>query len=144
VLEISEEMFGHPVLYVVCYLPPTGSSFYTRLQTDGISLLEGMLNELRASHPEHQLIVTGDFNARTKDAQDSIPDDSPLHLPLPDDYKEDTFNIKRSSRDLHGEVNEHGKSLLELCCTYGVHFLNGRTPGDMKGDLTCFTANGSS
>ena len=34
--------------------------------------------------------------------------------------------------------------LLELCCTFGIHILNGRTSGDLNGELTCYTANGSS
>ena len=63
---------------------------------------------------------------------------------LYDLYDADDFKIQRKSKDLHGELNEHGKMLLELCCSFGIHILNGRTSGDLNGELTCYTANGSS
>ena len=56
VVEMSENLFGEPVLYVACYLPPQGSKFYARLHTDGISILEEKLNEMRAIYPNHLLI----------------------------------------------------------------------------------------
>ena len=56
--------------------------------------------------------MSGDLNARTKDYQDFILDDSPNYIPLPDFYSEDSFAIKRESKDVHGELNEHGKDLL--------------------------------
>jgi hypothetical protein len=99
---------------------------------------------LKIAYPDHNLIVTGDLNARTKDLQDYIQDDSPVYLPLPDFYPVDNFQIKRKTKDTHGELNEYGKLLIELCCTFGIHFLNGRTPGDINGEFTCFTGNGSS
>ncbi len=34
--------------------------------------------------------------------------------------------------------------MLNICCTFDVHFLNGRAPGDPHGELTCFTGTGSS
>ena len=144
VVEVSENLLGEPVLYVARYLPPQGSGFYARLHTDGISILEEKLNELRAIYPNHLLIVSGDLNARTKDYQDFILDDSPNYIPLPDFYSEDSFVIKRKSKDVHGELNEHGKGLLNLCCTYDIHLLNGRAPGDQFGELTCFTGSGCS
>ena len=36
--------------------------------------------------------------------------------------------------------NTFGLSLLELCKTYDIHILNGRSPGDTEGEITC-TAN---
>ncbi len=144
ICELSEQLLGYPTLFIACYLPPSGSNFYNRLQTSGISLLENKLNELRASHPGYKFIISGDLNARTNNLQDFIQDDSSKFLPLPDFYPESSFCINRKSKDIHGEVNEFGKALLELCCTFDIHMLNGRAKGDKNGELTCFTATGSS
>jgi len=146
VVKVCDVVFDYPVLYIACYLPPSGSSFYRQgdILSNGIAILEDKLCHLKSLYPDHQLILSGDFNARTKVLQDFIQDDSPAYLPLPDIYHEDKFQIKRQSKDKHGEVNEYGKHLIELCCTFGIHFLNGRTLGDEKGELTCFTGNGSS
>jgi hypothetical protein len=144
ICELSEQLLGYPTLFIACYLPPSGSNFYNRLQTSGISLLENKLNELRASHPGYKFIISGDLNARTNNLQDFIQDDSSKFLPLPDFYPESSFCINRKSKDIHGEVNEFGKALLELCCTFDIHMLNGRVKGDKNGELTCFTATGSS
>jgi len=146
IITVDNVVFNEPVLYVVCYLPPAGSSFYNQYSavTNGVTILEEKLCDVKNIYPDHLLILTGDFNARTKELQDFIQDDSPDYLPLPDFYSEDTFQIKRKTKDKHGEVNEFGKLLIELCCTFGIHFLNGRTQGDEKGEITCFTGNGSS
>ena len=140
-LEISDKLLGSSVLYMACYLPPAGSKFYDSLNSDGVSLVELELIKLKASYPNHCMVLSGDFNARTKDSQDFIIDDSLSHLPVPDLYDADDFKIQRKSKDLHGELNEYGKMLLELCCSFGIHILNGRTSGDLNGELTCYTAN---
>ena len=109
-----------------------------------MSILEQKLCEIKVIYPDHLFIVSGDLNARTKDQDDFIFDDSANYLPLPAFYSSDSFCMSRKSKDLTGEINEHGKQILNLCCTYDIHFLNGRTSGDPYGELTCFTANGSS
>ena len=45
---------------------------------------------------------------------------------------------------MHGDINNHGRSLLELCKTQDIHILNGRTRGDSNGEITCFTHSGYS
>jgi len=144
IFELSEELFGFPTLFIACYLQPAGSSFYKRLHTNGMSLLENKLTELTSSHPDHKLMISGDLNARINNSQDFILDDTCRYVPVPDIYPESDFHIKRKSKDLHGDINEYGKALLELCCTFSIHVLNGRAQGDRNGELTCFTANGSS
>ena len=131
---------------IFVYLPPYGAnhSAYTSDEDNGILLLESYINQVELKFPNTDLLVSGDFNARTKDCPDFIIDDSAEYIPLPDDYEEDRFSMPRNSKDLHGEVNIHGKSLLNLCCTHNIHMLNGRIVGDLPGHLTCFTANGCS
>ena len=125
-------------VYIFVYLPPYGASAYTSDEDNGILLLESYINQVELKFPNTDLLVSGDFNARTKDCPDFIIDDSAEYIPLPDDYEEDRFSMPRNSKDLHGEVNIHGKSLLNLCCTHNIHMLNGRIVGDLPGHLTCF------
>ena len=52
----------------------------------------------------------------------------------------DFFELPQRPKDLH--QNTFGLSLIELCKTYGIHILNGRSPGYTEGEITC-TANDS-
>ena len=52
--------------------------------------------------------------------------------------------IYHESQDSHGDLNNHGRSLIELCKSQDIHMLNGRTIGDLNGELTCFTHSGCS
>ena len=54
-------------------------------------------------------------------------------------YEGDTFNLPRNTKDI-ARYNTFGVSLMELCCLYDIHILNGRTTGDINGEITC-TAN---
>ena len=53
-------------------------------------------------------------------------------------YESDFVELPRRSKDLH--QNTFGLSLIEICKIYGIHILNGRSPGDTEGEITC-TAN---
>ena len=48
----------------------------------------------------------------------------------------------RNSKDQ--VYNRFGLSLIELCCSYNVHILNGRMFGDSEGNFTCTANNGTS
>ena len=50
--------------------------------------------------------------------------------------------IPRSSCD--ATVNPNGKKLLGICKNLRLSCANGRTPGDMLGNFTCFTSRGCS
>jgi len=126
------------------YLPPQGSSAYTSDEQNGVLLLERFLTQIETKFPDTGIIISGDLNARTNDLPDFIINDCADHLPLPPSYVADEFSTPRNTQDKHGEVNGHGKELLKMCCTHGIHMLNGRIPGDTAGHLTCFTSNGRS
>ena len=42
------------------------------------------------------------------------------------------------------QYNRFGLSLIELCCTYGIHDLNGWLFKDIEGNFTCTANNGAS
>ena len=143
-LMVSEKLCGKRFILLFVYIPPYGSNIYAAGECNGVVLLEAYISEIRLMYKNTDLVISGDFNARTKSWPDYIIDDDVAYLPLPKDHEVDIFCTRRNSQDQHGEVNAHGKSLLYLCCMHNVHILNGRTAGDREGTLTCFTANGSS
>ena len=93
--------------------------------------------------PNVSFIVAGDMNARVKDLLDYIlNDDVDAIFGDAVDYPGDTFNISRNTRDT--ELNRFGKTLINLWCTYDIHLLNGRFPGDECGNFTCIANRGKS
>ena len=58
-------------------------------------------------------------------------------------YPADNFSIPRKSKGCNF-YNNVGLSLIELCCTYCIHILNGRLFKDQHGEFTCFANNGRS
>ena len=52
------------------------------------------------------------------------------------------MNVPRRSLDTRG--NNFGRSLVNLCCVFDVHFLNGRFVDDYEGHVTCFANDGAS
>ena len=133
-----------PLLLLFTYLPPYGSKGYRNEEANGVLHLEAYVNKIKSLYPELEIVISGDLNTRTQDLPDYIIDDACNYLPVPEFYMSDDFSIPRKSRDLHGDVNIHGKSLLHFCPVYGVHMLNGRSKLDSSGHLACFTPNGSS
>ena len=49
----------------------------------------------------------------------------------------------RNNRD-SDTINTSGRKLLEVCKTFNLRFLNGRSCGDNFGQYTCFRPNGKS
>ena len=144
ILLVDKSLMGENMIWFFVYLPPEGSTSYCQNEPNGVVLLEEELVMIQTLFPDHKLIISGDLNARTRNEADYIIDDSITYLPVDTGYSASCFNKPRNSQDLHGELNNHGKSLLELCKSQDLHFLNGRTNGDLNGDLTCFTQRGSS
>ena len=86
-----------------------------------------------------RVFISGDFNARTGNKDDTIP---------PDKFDEE-FNImnnnppsKRNSQD--ETLNDRGKDVLETCKCLELYIVNGRKLGDPYGNYTCFKWNGNS
>ena len=142
--KIDKDVFGKPVIFMPIYLPPYGSKVYGPTEDNGVEILEEEILRLKTQYADFCFLISGDMNARTKNIADFLIDDQTQHVPLPESYDSDYFNLSRNSRDLHGDINNHGKALIKLCCYFNMHMLNGRTEGDMDGNLTCFTSNGSS
>ena len=88
------------------------------------------------------IIVQGDYNARTDDIQETVLDDDNTFLNVPEDYENDEQCLRRSQDS--GTVNALGRNLLETCTALNLRILNGRIVGDLEGRKICFHFNGSS
>ena len=52
-------------------------------------------------------------------------------------YPADSFCLPRQSKVIH-TYNAVGSSLVELCCTFDIHIMNGRLFDDTEGNFKCF------
>ena len=126
------------------YVSPEGSSIYSqRIENNGITGIQSNLEIIVADYSDVSLLLAGDMNARTKNLPDFIPDDRLNHIFGNIHYESGSFDSDRKSKDIN-RANNFGKSLIQLCCIYDVHILNGRFPGDVDGEFTCFANEGLS
>ncbi|KAK6188627.1 hypothetical protein SNE40_004767 [Patella caerulea] len=88
------------------------------------------------------VLLCGDFNARTSSLNDFICNDNGSYLPIYDDYRLDVNIQQRYSRD--GVIDTRGRELIDTCIGNQLRFLNGRVLGDLFGNYTCYTPNGCS
>ena len=146
VLLIKGSQSGTEIEIILCflYISPEGSPIYNiDVGNNGIDIYESKLLEIIEKYPNANLMVAGDFNARCGTHQDVLLNDS-VELIFDDDtlYEADDFNLQRQTKD--HTYNNFGLSLIELCKVYNIHMLNGRFPGDTKGEVTCVANDGSS
>ncbi len=138
----SQLGFDKDMILVYVYIPPENSPVYDDLDTDGITRLSQYLEEITFQYTDHHLLVCGDLNARMRTFLDYIPND---HLQFVHDnsenYPTDNFEMPRNTRD-DKHYNSFGSKLANLCCSFGIHALNGRLFNDTVGNLTCVTHNG--
>uniref|UniRef100_T1IT29 Endonuclease/exonuclease/phosphatase domain-containing protein n=1 Tax=Strigamia maritima TaxID=126957 RepID=T1IT29_STRMM len=73
-----------------------------------------------------QVMIMGDFNARTANQQVDLGD---------------THDVRNSEDDT---INEEGRLLLKFCGDHGIKILNGMTDGDWNGKLTSINIRGAS
>lgn len=118
------------------YIPPKSSNYYD----DQFTEIE---HKIAQYSNNGNILLMGDTNARTKNKVDFIVNDTNEFMDLPEDYTFDTQK-PRNSMDLHGNVTQHGKLLLDLCIASQLRILNGRTKGDTLGAFTYFDNKGSS
>ena len=100
---------------------------------------------MQYSMPDHSgryVLLCGDFNARVASEKDHISDDSNQFIPVNTDYIIDKELLPRKNKDKI--LDSRGKDLIDLCISNQLRIANGRVLGDMFGNFTCHTPNGSS
>ena len=83
------------------------------------------------------LIITGDMNARTATLDENLIDPSTDHINCPIEIDNHTIPI-RIRQNYDTVINAHGKNIIEMCSTYNLKILNGRSDGDPLGNLTYY------
>ena len=129
------------------YDSPTNSSFKIAQRSKGID--DNTLDDLehlisRISNSE--IIVAGDFNARTGNRNSPAPIDSNevLDQLVEGSFVKDSYPITSDRYSMDSILNERGKKLLEFASTCNIDILNGCILGDLIGNYTCHRYNGSS
>lgn len=135
--KIEKQLFNISKDVYVCavYIPPDNSRYFNQ------ELLDELVDDILVFSSMGHLIILGDFNARTGTCDDFIMKEGNKYLPNCQNSK---FHepVKRNSFD--NTVNKHGKWLLDLCRTFDLGILNGRTKGDTFGQITSHNRNGVS
>ena len=135
------------IVLLNAYNSPEQSSYSIRKRkelnneyTSTMDALESIVSDIR---PKRSVILAGDLNARVADLIDVyIPS---THQGCNDhvwDSKDYTPIPRRSNKD--NSANSSGKTLIDLLQTTDLVLLNGRTVGDIFGEITCYTWNGCS
>ena len=127
------------------YDSPANGSFKKRKQAleqdDHVTTLEHLQEFLATIPISNDVILLGDFNARTGTLDDVMSADSQLGELELHDFLEKEIN-KRNNRDK--TLNSNGRPFIELLQTSGLVILNGRTLGDIFGEPTCIQRHGVS
>ena len=142
--ELSSLFNCEDMIMYFTYISPEGSCYYDdKDEKNGIFVMQSHLESIKLDYPDISLFVAGDLNSRCKDFLDYIPDDNLFHLFGNIDYDGSHFNTPRSSKD-NMRGNNFGKCLVNLCCLFDIHMLNGRLHGDHDGNFTCVSNDGAS
>ncbi|KAK6195001.1 hypothetical protein SNE40_000522 [Patella caerulea] len=130
------------------YIPPERSIFYNDKDVHcGIELVEAAVCDIKNKYPVSDVLVIGDFNARTGEIKDFILSEETDHVPelraFYDFWSETIVDIDvRTNKDKI--VNNFGKVLVHFCCGNDFVILNGRQPPDTTGDFTYISTTGVS
>ena len=136
-LKLDKCLFQNLVdIYLACvYIPPSSSTFY---QTYDCDIFADIENQIVEYMNVGQMMLIGDTNARTSNANDFILNDV-LHDDVLRDLGEVLFYGLDSSLPVRvnpdNVVNDYGNKLLTLCKSSGLRILNGRHSLGMDKDL---------
>ncbi len=128
--------FNDDVYMGIIYFPPENSSREKRIKIDHFKDLLEKVSQIKSSN----IILIGDFNARTRDLSDTIYDEENSDL-IPD-LTSSKIKYKRNNQD--NIINKYGKKLVDYCIETSSYIANGRTLGDFQGKFTCYEHNGTS
>ena len=134
-IKLEKSFFGFEkdVYFCFAYAPPSNSSY---LKNNDLDILEKVEEDISLYSNLGNIMIAGDFNAKTKTENDYISDKDDDHSPINHSvlYQYDDCFIRQNC-DLH-PVDEQGRKFLELCKNSRIRILNGRMPGDRLGTFT--------
>ena len=146
IIKLASHFFNLPYdIYVVnCYIRPANSSSKT-ISFNGTDQLRDLQELIGTLSGKGKVVLCGDFNSRIGNDLDYIDHDDrhdgTSYIPLPDNIMLPILT-KRDTNDLIS--NSHKRPFLEMVTNNGLAILNGRTTGDIHGNVTCIRPTGSS
>ena len=138
-LDRSYYNFDEDVYIGFTYIPPMESSREKRNNLDHFKMLNKKYIDINNDH----IILIGDFNARTKNYDDTVSNDGMEILDMEaSGIKASRVVPRRNNQDQ--KANKYGKKLTDFCIATDSYILNGRTLGDIQGKYTCYQPGGTS
>ena len=132
-------------LVLACvYIPPDGSPLYDRVGSSVIELLENELISSQITTGNTDIVLCGDFNARTGELQENVHTSS--NVPEMQEF-EDILSCKvtKSRVSTDKTVNRLGREFINLLRTYDLYIVNSRIGEDINtGDYTYIDTRGCS
>ena len=127
------------IFLACCYIPPSNSKYHGNNNVDMLDILQ---DEISCHSCKGDVMIMGDLNCRVGNKieqwVDVIESPGPLagieldHISVPMRFNQDS------------KSNSYGSKLLTIMNESLVMLVNGRTPGDMLGNLTFHGYRGSS
>ena len=137
----NEFKMKNDLFICAAYIPPQNANKNLFAKTD---YFNDLLNTTDQFMKQGNVILAGDFNSRI--GVDNSIDTDNIPIPILEEITPSFINstpmIERSACDQI--INQHGKKLNKICNNLSLHVANGRTPGDLLGNFTCFTNRGTS
>ena len=136
--KLDKKYFGyHDDVYIgIVYIPPEYSTRERKLNIDHFKQLKETTSKIDSDN----IVLMGDFNARTGNLDDVLLAEKHEEIPQMDFYS--GIETKRVNQDPN--TNKYGKRLVDYCIATKSFIANGRTLGDLQGKLTCHQPKGSS
>ena len=98
------------------------------------------LQEATSKLNSKNVILIGDFNARTGTTKETLNKTNHDENTIPDFYSK-IYTLRNNHDKV---VNNYGKRLIDHCISTCSYIANGRTLGDLDGKYTCHQPSGSS
>ena len=128
------------------YISPINSTINNRTDNsfDSNETFATLYQHISSFSNENDILIGGDFNARTGDLIDFIETENneEVFLPLPEIFENNTFSKSRINQDK--KYNNFGLELKDICISANMYILNGRTLGDFTGEYTYIGYRGCS
>ena len=128
------------------YIPHYYSTVFENSHVKGLERLFDLYDDINSTIGEVYWLIGGDLNSRVGKLDDFIRCYN-LHKYLHNEgvqsYIFDENILPRKTRDL-SYTNTYGEQLTQFCRNNGLYMLNGRTNGDLEGNITCIANKGKS
>ncbi|ESO97161.1 hypothetical protein LOTGIDRAFT_174547 [Lottia gigantea] len=139
-LKLSLKKLGrkHNLFVGLVYVPPEGSIFYSNKPANcNIQHIEVVIRDIRLKFPSDEMLLIGDFNARTGIEKDFIHDQSiynPYMYTFQEQYGNESSKYQQLRENKDKFVNTFGNRLLKFCCEYDFAIIKGRVPPFEQGN----------